>query len=338
MPTTCGPRAAAVAAPLTLVLLAACTQPADTVDPDERDSLSIATGGSAGVYYPVGGALAEIIGDEVSDLSASVESTGASVENMRLIESGDSDLAIVQGDAAYQALHGEGEEFDGDPIEARALTVLYPNVYHTVTLESINDDLGMECFSDVEGTRFSFGAPGSGNELATQLIFDGVGLDRADVDEQNLGYAETANALREDQLDAGSWSVGEGHASLQELETTDPIELISMCADERDSIVDEHPFYAPHTIEAGVYETVDEDVETMALWNVLVVAEDFPDELAEQIVTAFYEHSEVAVQTYEPGEPYFTPETMLESPIPLHSGAIGYAEDHDLDVPDELRP
>lgn len=322
-----------------VLLVAACTQPAEQSG-DERawDDLSMATGTTAGVYYPVGGAISEIINSEVEDVRATTESTGASVENMRLLEEGQSDLALVQGDVAYQALHGEGDEFADDPIESQVLMVVYPNVYHAVTLESVHDDLGLDCFSDVEGHRFSVGAPASGNELATDLVFDGLGMTFDDVDVHRYAYAETATALRDGDLDAGSWVVGESHGSLMELEATDPIHLIEMCEDEQAAITDEHPFYEPHTIEADVYESVEDDVETLALWNVVVVPPDFPEDLAYEIVETIYDNVDMISQVYEPGTPYFTPEMLENSPIPLHPAMVSYAEDNDIDVADDLRP
>jgi uncharacterized protein len=330
---------AAIALPGAVLLAAACTQPAEQADEEDVawDDLSIATGTTAGVYFPVGGAISEIINVEIEDVRSTSESTGASVENMRLIESGESELALVQGDVAYQAVHGEGE-FEGEAIDAQVLMVVYPNVYHAVTLEAVHDDLELDCFADVEGTRFSVGAPGSGNEVATDLVFDGIGLSFDDVDVHRYAYAETATALRDGELDAGSWVVGESHGSLLELEATDPIHLIEMCEDERDAITDEHPFYEPHTIEGGVYETVEEDVETLALWNVLVAPAEFPEDLAEEVVSTIYEHTDTISGVYEPGTPYFTPETLENSPVPLHPGTVNFAEDNGVEIPDELRP
>lgn len=327
------------ALPSAAVLMAACTQPAEQAGEEVLwDDLSIASGTTAGVYFPVAGAISEIINAEVEDVRSTTEATGASVENMRLIDSGESELAMVQGDVAYQALHGEGEEFADDPIEAQVLMVVYPNVYHAVSLEEIHDDLGLDCFADVEGTRFSVGAPGSGNEVATGLAFDGVGLTFDDVEVFRYAYAETATALRDGELDAGSWVVGESHGSLLELDATDPIHLIEMCEDERDEITDAYPFYEPHTIEGGTYESVEEDVETLALWNVLVAPVDFPEELANEVVETVYDNVDTIATVYEPGTPYFTPETLENSPIPLHPGTVAYAEDNGVDVPDELRP
>jgi uncharacterized protein len=316
-------------------MLAACTQPAQQVNGD-FSSLSIATGTTAGVYYPVGGAIAEIINREVDEVGASAESTGASVENLRLIAEGQSQVAIVQGDAAYQAFHGQGP-FEGNPLEARALITLYPNVYHGVTLESTNDRLGLDCFSDVAGHRFSVGAPGSGNELATNLIFDALDMSIDDISVQRYAYAETARALREGQLDAGAWVVGEGHGSLRELEATDPLHLIPICEDELAAVTDEHPFYTPHTITGDTYSTVTDDVNTMALWNVLVVSPDVPDDLAYELVQAIYDNVDSINRVYEPGAEYLVPETLAQSPVPLHHGTIRFAEEHGIELPDELR-
>jgi uncharacterized protein len=320
------------------LLLAGCSQPAEQRPDEERtiSSISIATGTTAGVYYPVGGAMAEIISRHVDGVSATSEATGASVENIRLVESGDSEVALVQGDVVYQAFRGEGA-FDS-AVDVRVLMVLYPNVYHAVSLQSIHERLQFDCFADVAGSRFSVGAPGSGNEVATNLVFESVGMTFDDVEVQRYAYAETARALREGQLDAGSWVVGEGHGTLRELEATDPIHLIPMCPDEVGSVTDTHPFYTPHTITGGTYSTVDHDVQTIALWNVVVVRSDFPDDLAYELVQAIYENVTQITQVYEPGAPYFVLDTLANSPAPLHPGVIRYAEDEGFDVPAELRP
>jgi TRAP transporter TAXI family solute receptor len=130
-------------------------------------------------------------------VTATAEATGASVENVRNLQNGNSQVAIVQADVAYQAIQGEGA-FDGNAVEdLRVLMVVYPNVYHTVTLKSINDEKHFGCLSDVKGSRFSVGAPGSGNEVSTQAVFEALDMSFDDIDVQRYAYAETAGALRE---------------------------------------------------------------------------------------------------------------------------------------------
>jgi TRAP transporter TAXI family solute receptor len=271
-------------------------------------------------------------------LSASAEATGASVENLRLISSGDSDLAISQGDAAYQAFHGEGEFADA-PVETNTLMVLYPNVYHAVSLASIHDRLELNCFSDIAGRRFSVGAPGSGNELATNLVFEALGMSpESDISRQRYAYAETARALREGQVDAGSWVVGEGHGSLGELEATDPIHLVPICDDEVEQVTDVYPFYTPHTISAETYSTVDDDVPTIALWNVVSVSAEMSQERGYELAKALYENAESIGQVYAGAADYLNLEMLENSPVPLHPGVIQYAEEQGVSIPDELRP
>lgn len=299
--------------------------------------ISIATGTTGGVYYPFGGALAELWNRHVPNVDATAEATGASVENLRLIQRGESEVALVQGDVAYDAFHGR-DRFEGAPIRTRVIMVLYPNVYHAVSLKSIHERIGLNSFRDVAGHRFSVGAPGSGNEHATSLVFQALGMSFDDITVQRFAYTETARALRENQLDAGSWVVGVGHASLQELDATHPIHLIPIADDELETVVNMYPFYTPFTIEAGTYSTVREDVETIALWNVVVVAEDFPEDLAYELVKAAFEHKDILAAAYAPGARYNTPENLLNSPVPLHPGAIRYAEEQGVAIPDHLRP
>ncbi|WP_156726182.1 TAXI family TRAP transporter solute-binding subunit [Streptomyces apocyni] len=321
------------------LLLAACSQPAESGrdSGSGRKDLSIATGTKEGVYYPVGGSMAEIIKDDVDGVTATAEETAASVENMRLLASKESDLAIVQGDVAYQAANGQGD-FDGKKIDNRALMVLYPNVYHAVSLKSVHDSKKLDCFKDVQGKRFSVGARGSGNEVATNLVLDALDLSQKDLKVQRYAYGETARALREGQIDAGSWVVGEGHATLKELEASEPIHLVPVCADEQKSITDKYSFYAPHTIKGGTYTTVSEDVPTIALWNLLVVPADYPEDQAYDVVKALYENIAEINKVYQPGAKYLSLESLKHSTVPLHPAVIRYAEEQGVEIPADLKP
>lgn len=323
------------------VVVSSCGQPADGgngEDEQERlSSLSIVTGGTSGVFYPIGGTLSGIIDDSVEDTNASVEATGASVENLRLIDSGSADLAITQGDSAEQAFNGE-TDFDGEPVETNTIAVLYPNVYHTVTLESIQNSLGLECFRDLEGHRFSVGDVGSGNETSTNQIFESLDMDVVeDIDRSQLGYAETANALTSGGLDAGSWMVGQGHGGINELAATDDIAIVPMCEDELEAIIDGAGGYTEHTIPAGTYTGVDEDIDTFAVWNILVVPTSFNEDQAYELTEAIFENASALAGAYEPLEEYMTIENVENSPVPIHPGAVRYFEENGIDIPDELR-
>lgn len=329
--------------PLTALALvvAGCSQPGeaggDGEEMERQASLTIVTGGTAGVYYPIGGALRQIIGDEVEDSSASVEATGASVENIRLIGSGDAQLAITQGDAADQAFNAMADFEEGE-VPTYTLAVLYPNVYHTVTLASIQDRLGLECFSDVAGHRYSVGDVGSGNEATTHQVFESLGLDpEEDIDRRQLGYAETQNGLTSGGVDAGSWVVGQGHGGINELAATDDIALVPMCEDEVEAITAGYGGYTEHVIPSGTYPGVDEDITTIAVWNALVVDANFNEEQAYELTKAMFENVDVINGVYAPGEEYLVPETIENAPVPVHPGAVRYYEEVGVEVPEDLR-
>lgn len=335
---------ALAAAAATMLLATSCGQPADgggggNGDDEQQDwlsSVSVVTGGTAGVFYSLGGTLSGVLESNVDDLSVSVESTGASVENLRLVDSGSADLAITQGDSAGQAYEGI-VDFDGEPVEVSTLAVLYPNVYHTVTLEGIQSNLGLECISDLEGTRFSVGDIGSGNETSTNQMFESLGMDvEEDINRSQLGYAETADALSSGGLDAGSWMVGEGHAGINELAATEDIAIVPVCDDELEAILDGPGGYTEHIVEGGTYPGVDEDIQTFAVWNVLVVPADFNEEQAYEITAAMYENVEELSGAYEQLTEYLTHENILNSPTPIHPGAVQYFEENGVDIPDEL--
>ncbi|MEE2036443.1 TAXI family TRAP transporter solute-binding subunit [Nocardiopsis sp. CT-R113] len=332
------------ALPAGALLLAGCAQPAESGDEavalgagPVHERLSIVTGGTAGVYYPIGGALSTIIGDNVDGQTGSVEATGASVENIRLLGSGEGHLGIVQGDAADQAAQGSAD-FEGDPVQTYSLAVLYPNVFHAVTLASIAQAKGFECFGDVIGNRYSVGDVGSGNEATTNQVFESLEIALTEIEIDQLGYAETASALQNNQLDAGSWVVGEGHAGITELGTTDDISIIPLCDDERSAVVNGYGGYTEHVIEGGTYPGVDEDVETIAVWNALVVSGEFNEQQAYDITSAMFENIHQVLNVYAPGEEYLVPETIVNSPVPVHPGAVRFYEEQGVEIPEDLLP
>lgn len=331
------------AVPASVLLLASCSQPAETADDDVElgegevhEEISIPAGGTTGVYYPIAGVLANIIEEDLGH-SASVESTGASVENIRLLDSEDGELAFVQGDAADQAATGTAD-FEDAPVDTYTLAVLYPNVFHVVTFDSIAAELGLECFTDVIGTRYSVGDIGSGNEATTNQVFETLEIGSDEIELEQLGYAETATALQNGQLDAGSWVVGEGHAGITELGTTDDIAMVPLCDDEREAVTAGDGGYTEHVVDGGTYPGIDEDVETIATWNALVVSGTFNEEQAYDVTSAMYENIDEVIDAYAPGEEYLVPEVIENAPVPVHPGALRYYEEQGIDVPEELQP
>lgn len=299
-----------------------------------QQQLSIATGGTGGVYYPIGGGLAEIINRHVEGYAAVAEVTGASVENMGLIASGESDFALVLADTALQAYQGSGR-FEGQGIpETRALGSVYANMVQIVTLA----DSGISSIEDLRGKRVSVGAPGSGTEVNAQTLLAANGISFDEFDAQRLNFNETADALKNGDIDAGFWSVGAPTSSILNLATTDAIRIIALSDDQIAKAREADPTFAPLSLPAGMYSGVDADVPTVGIPNVLVVSAEMPDDLAYAVTKAKFEQIE-ELRAVHPAANETTVEfTMVATPVPLHPGAIRYYEEIGAQIPDALRP
>lgn len=299
-----------------------------------QEQLSIATGGTGGVYYPIGGGLAEIINTHIEGYAATAEVTGASVENLGLIATGDADVALALADTVEQGYSGTGR-FEGQQLPMlRSIGVAYTNMVQIVTLEGS----GITSLQDMVGKRISIGAPGSGTEVNAEQILTANGISYDDIDEQRLNFNETADALANGDIDAGFWSVGAPNSSILNLATTNNIVVISLGDEELAAADAANPVFAVTTLPGGTYQGVDADVTVIGVPNVLVVSADMSDELAYQITSAMFENI-AELQAVHPAANETTVDLALSaSPIPLHPGAIKYFEETGATVPDALRP
>lgn len=299
-----------------------------------QEQLSVATGGTGGVYYPMGGGLAEVINNHIDGYSATAEVTGASVENMGLIATGDADIALALADTVQQGYTGTGR-FEGQQLPMlRAMGVAYANMVQIVTLEGS----GISSLEDIAGKRVSVGAPGSGTEVNTQAILAANGLSYDDIDEQRLNFNETADALANGDIDVGFWSVGAPTSSILNLATTNSIVMVELSDAQIAAADAANPVFAKTTLAGGTYQGVDADVTVIGVPNVLVVSSEMPDDLVYTITKAMFENI-ADMQAIHPAANQTTVELALTaSPIPLHPGAIRYFEETGATVPDSLRP
>jgi TRAP transporter TAXI family solute receptor len=299
-----------------------------------QQQLSIATGGTGGVYYPMGGGLAEVINNNIEGYSATAEVTGASVENMGLIATGDADLAIALADTVLQAQTGTGR-FEGQQLEMiRGLASMYANMVQIVALEGS----GITSLSDLVGKRVSIGAPGSGTEVNAAAILEANGITYDDIEEQRLNFNETADALANGDIDAGFWSVGAPTSSILNLSTTNDVVIIELTAEEMAAAIEADPVMAMTTLAGGTYTGVDEDVVVLGVPNVLVVSSEMSDDLAYALTRAMYDNI-ADLQAVHPAANETTVEfTMSATPVPLHPGALRYYEEIGAEIPDALRP
>jgi TRAP transporter TAXI family solute receptor len=300
----------------------------------QAQELSIATGGTGGVYYPYGGGLAEVISKHVDGYTASVEVTGASVENMALIQRGDSDIALALADTVYQAFTGTGA-FEGKQVaEARALASIYPNAVQLVTLA----DSGITSLEDLRGKRVSAGAPGSGTELSAQIILAANGITYDDFEPQRLNFNETADAIRDGDIVAGFWSVGPPTSSIMNLAATREIKIIGLTEDQIAKAREAEPTFAPYTLRAELYDGMAEAVTTISTPNVLVVHADMDEELAYNITKAMFENVAELIAIHPAANDTTIEFTVDSTPIPFHPGALRYLEEVGAAVQDHQRP
>ncbi|APE30314.1 C4-dicarboxylate ABC transporter substrate-binding protein [Halomonas aestuarii] len=296
--------------------------------------ISIATGGTGGTYYPYGGGLAELIGNHIEGAEAVAEVTGASVENMGLVWRGDSDLALALADTVYQAYNGTGD-FEGRQLEnIRALASIYPNAVQIVTLAGS----GIESLSDLEGKTVSVGAPGSGTEVNAQTLLEANGITYDDIDARRLNFNETADAIRDGDIDAGFWSVGPPTSSIMNLATTRDIQLVGLTDEEIAKAKAAEPVFAAYKLRAGLYEGMDEAVQSVGIPNVLVVSSEMDEELAYEITKVLFEYTDELIAIH-PAANDTTVEFSVEStPIAFHPGALRYYEEVGAEIADNQRP
>lgn len=316
------PRRLAFGAAVLALLAAACGQ--DDSDASggggkvKKGRISIATGGTGGVYFVYGGGLAKLITANIDGAEATAEVTSASVDNLKLIGSGKSDVAFTLADTASSALNGTGKFTAKVPI--RALARLYDNVTQVV----VKADSNTQKVADLKGKRVSIGAPNSGTEVIALRMLEAAGLQPdKDIKKQGLGINESVQALRDGTIDAFFWSGGLPTAGLVDLSSNTKIRLLPT-ADLMEPLKARYGnFYSTSTIPAGTYKN-DAAVETVAVTNFLVVSEKMDDELAYRVTKLLFDKKADLVAIH-PEAKNLDPKTSSEvTPLTLHPGAQRY--------------
>ena len=288
-----------------------------------QERLSIATGGTGGVYYPYGGGLAQLLSDNLDGYDFTAEVTSASVDNMFLIDSGDANLAFVLSDTAYDAAQGN-DPFE-EPIDARSLVTLYNNFTQVV----VNPDAGIESIEDLAGKRVSTGSPGSGTEVIALRILEVAGVSADDIDQEQLGASESAGAFKDGKIDAFFWSGGLPTSAITDLGATPNISYALLDTGAYVDGMKEQfgEFYGVDTIPAGTYPGQDADVQSIVVPNVLVVSADMDDQLAYDIVKTMFEHKDELVAVHSAANALSLDTAMSSQALEYHPGAVRYFEE-----------
>ena len=283
----------------------------------EKKFLNIATGGTAGTYYPIGGAMAEILNNNIQGMNASAQSTGATVANINMLKEGSVDLAIVQNDITYYAANGVEMFKDKKVGNLKGIATLYPETCQIVTLEST----GIKSIAYLKGKRVAVGAMGSGAEANARQILEAYGITYDDIDEQFLSFSEAASALKDGNVDAAFVTAGYPTAAVQDIASQNKVRLLPIEADKADALIAKYPFYTKVVIPAGTYAGFEEEVPGISVMAMLVCTDKVDEQLGYDITKALFSNLDRIKAAHSVGK-LITKEGAMEGmPIQMNAGA-----------------
>src|ERR1044071_8905641 len=293
----------------------------------EKIQLSIATGGTGGAYYPLGGGMANVLSKYVPGITATAEVTGGSVANLQLIGTGKPYLAFTMADALQDAYKGE-DKFKGKPVAVRTLMILYPNRMHVVSIEGT----GINKIADLKGKRVSTGSGGSATEVMAFRVIEAAGLDKdKDMKRERLGVAESVNAIKDRKIDAFFWVGGLPTSAVTDLGATPGVKI--KLIDHSDLAAKMNAkygnLYASSKIKAGTYPGQTTENKNTVVWNILVSNAKMSDQDAYNIVKTVFDKKADLVAVHSEAKNFSLENQVKDySPIPWHPGAIKYMTEH----------
>ena len=311
-----------------LLMLAAS---AEVVCAQTKTRLAIATGGTGGVYYPLGGGMAAMISKYIPNTEATAEVTTASVDNVKLLHANRIGLAFCLPDTAWDGYFGQIKGLK-DKANIRSLMALYSNYMQIVAA----DGSGIKTIADLKGKRVSTGAPGSGTEIKGLRVMEAYGLTPKDLQSQErLGVGESAGALKDRKIDAFIWDGGLPTAAVLDLAATPGIKIHMIPhGDAVSKMVAKYgPLYFVANIPKGTYKGADEDVPVAAATNLLIVNEKMNEELAYQITRMVLEHTPDLIAVHKAAVEITLKNAVVGSPIPFHPGALRYYKEKGIKLP-----
>ena len=289
----------------------------------QAQNISIATGGTGGVYYPLGGGMAAVLSKYVPGMQATAEVTGGSVANLQLIGTGKPYLAMTMADAGLDALKGQ-DKFTGKPVPVRTLMVMYPNRMHVVSIEGT----GVTRMSDLKGKRVSTGSGGSATEVMAFRVIEAAGLDKdKDMKRERLGVAESVNALKDRKIDAFFWVGGLPTAAITDLANSigvtirmiDHANLVAAMNKKYGNL------YVQDRIPKEVYKGMKADNQQATVMNLLVAHSGMDDKTAYNIVKAVFEHRDELIRSHKEAQNItLEGQKAAASSLPWHPGAVKY--------------
>jgi len=290
----------------------------------DGEFITILTGGSSGVYYPLGGALSKIYQD--LGANANSQSTAASAANITTLEQGKAEIAFSMGDAASDADEGIGSfEEQGKQENVRAIASLYPNYLQIVATEKS----GIETVNDLAGKNVAVGAPASGTEISAQRVLEAYDMSYDDINEDFLSFSEGVEGIQNGNIDAVVISSGIPNAGVLELQTTEDIVVVEIEEEKILEMQEDYPVYFPTTVPQDIYD-LDENVTTIAVNNVLLTHKDVSDEVAYAMTKAIFDNLEQLKDSHNAAKDISIEEALDNLPMSLHPGAETYFDEQEV--------
>ncbi|MBU5675194.1 TAXI family TRAP transporter solute-binding subunit [Alkaliphilus sp. MSJ-5] len=313
---------------LVMSLIAGCSPKQSTGGSEsggKKTYISIATGGPAGTYYPLGGAMAKIFNENVDGVTANAQSTGASIENIGLVSKGETEIAFVQNDITYYAFSGT-ESFEGkEKMEnIRGMAMLYPELVQIVATSSS----GIKSVEDLKGKKVAIGAPGSGVEANVRQVLAAHGMTYDDLGKADfLSFNEAADQLKNKQIDAAFLTAGVPTSAVTEVAQTSDIVVVPIASEKIAQLAKDYPFYTEVVIPKGTYKGQEADITTAAVMAMLVVPEDLDEDLAYNLTKSLFEKRQVIIDTHTRGNDIQLDTALKGMPIEVHPGSQRYYDE-----------
>ncbi|HVO84024.1 MAG TPA: TAXI family TRAP transporter solute-binding subunit [Syntrophobacteria bacterium] len=284
-----------------------------------EEKLILATGGTAGTYYPFGGAMTKIWNSKIPGMNVTAQATGASAENVRLVNKKEAELALVQSDTidfAYNAKEGFKEKLT----DMKAIAVLYPEIIQVV----VRADTPAKTFADLKGLKVGVGAPGSGTEANFRQLVDIYGMKKEDVKFQFLSFSESAEQFKDRHIDAFIVTAGIPNAGIMDVATQHNIRLLNITGDALTKLTQKYPFLSPAKVPANTYKNQPDEVNTVAVNAVLIANAGLKDDVVYNLTKALFENQADLSGAHAKGKELNIQTAVKGVSIPFHPGAVKY--------------
>jgi TRAP transporter TAXI family solute receptor len=285
----------------------------------QQAKLILATGGTAGTYYPFGGAMAKIWNSKIPEVNVTAQATGASVENIRLVDKKEAELALVQSDTIDFAYNGK-EAFKEKLTQMSAIAVLYPEVIQIVA----RGDGNIRTFADLKGLKVGVGAPGSGTEANFRQLLDVYGMKKDDVKGQYLSFSESAEQFKDRHIDAFFVVAGVPNAAIMDVAVMQSIRIVSIPDDKVAQLTKKYPFLSSATIPANTYKNQTAEVKTIAVNAVLIASTSLKEDLVYKMTKALFDNQTELAAAHAKGKELSLKVAVSGVSIPFHPGAVKY--------------